>query len=433
MATPRRADMRITILTQGARGDTEPFIALAVKLNRQGHTVRLAARPDVKDLVQDHGIDFVPVGNPYRPFVAGAAKADAVGPGHPVRKLRYGLRQRSYVTEGLHDDAWKAAQGADAIVFKYPWITAYTIAEKLGVPCVPVMLLPLTPTRAFPSFMTGRATGRGPLLDRLGWYVPWAAVWRALRWDDKKLRRQLGLPLLPVRGALPAERHGMPILCAWSSAVLPPPGDWPTNRQVTGYWSLDPPPGWQPPGELARFLQAGPTPVSVGFGSMVSGDPAATLNIVLDALKLAGLRGVLLSGWSQIGAGSDLPETVFSAPSIPHSWLFPRMAAAVHHGGAGTTGAALRAGIPSVICPHLADQPSWARVVHDLGAGPPPIPIRDLTASRLAQALQDATTNPVMRQRAAALRRKIGSEDGVSRAAEAIVHYACTFQPSSPQ
>lgn len=277
--------MRIVILTLPARGDTEPFIALALKLKSQGHRVRLAARPDVKDLVEDYGIGFVPLGNPYRPFIAGAAMAGAMGPGHPVSKLRYGLRQRAYVTEGLHDDAWKAAQGADA----------------------------------------------------------------------------------------------------------------------------------------------------VGFGSMVSGDRAATLKIVLDALKLAGLRGVLLSGWSEIGSGSDLPETVFSAPSIPHSWLFPRMAAVVHHGGAGTTGAGLRAGIPSVICPHLADQPSWARMVHDLGAGPPPISFRELAAPRLAQALRDATTNPAIRQRSAALGSTIRSEDGTGRAAAAILRYARTFQPSSPR
>jgi sterol 3beta-glucosyltransferase len=425
--------MRITILTLHARGDTEPFIALALRLKSQGHSIRLAARPDVKDLVRDYGIDFFPLGNPYQPFIAGAAKAKAVGSGHPVSKLRYGLRQRNYVTEGLHEDAWQAAQGADAVVFKYPWITGYTIAEKLGVPSVPVMLLPLTPTRAFPSFMVGRAIDRGPLLNQLVWHLPWEAVWQGLRWDDRKLRRQVGLPLLPFRGALPGERRGMPILCAWSPAVLPPPADWPANREVTGYWFLDPPPGWQPSGELTRFLEAGAPPVSIGFGSMVSADRAATLKIILDALKLAGLRGVLLGGWGEIGAGSDLPRTVFSVPSIPHSWLFPRMAAVVHHGGAGTTGAGLRAGIPAVICPHLADQPSWARVVHDLGAGPPPIPFRDLTASRLAQALHDATTNPVMRQRAAAIGSKIRSEDGTGRAAEAILHHARTFQPNGPQ
>jgi sterol 3beta-glucosyltransferase len=425
--------MRITILTLPARGDTEPFISLALRLQSQGHSVRFAARPDVKDLVQDYGIGFVPLGNAYQPFIAGAAKANAMGSGHPISKLRYGLRQRSYVTEGLHEGAWQAAQGTDAVIFKYPWIPAYTIAEKLEVPCVPVMLLPLTPTQAFPSFLMGGATDRGPLLNQLVWHLPWEAVWQGLRWDDKKLRRQVGLPPLPFRGALPRERHGMPILCPWSPAVLPRPGDWPTNREVTGYWFLDPPPGWRPSGELVQFLEAGPPPVSIGFGSMVSGDRAATLKVVLDALKIAGLRGVLLSGWSEIGAGSDLPKTVFSAPSIPHSWLFPRMAAVVHHGGAGTTGAGLRAGIPSVICPHLADQPSWARVVHDLGASPPPIPFRDLTASALAQALYDATTNRVIRQRATALGSKIRSEDGVGQAAEAILRYARTFQASSPE
>src|SRR5438270_3869352 len=144
--------MKITLLTVPARGDTEPFVALAVRLMQAGHSVKLAARPDFAGLAAAHGVDFAPLGRPYQPFITGAAEASAIGSGHLLNQVRYGLRQRSYVTQGLHEDAWRAAQGTEAIIYKYPWITGYTVGEKLGVPSVPAMLLPLVPTRAFPSF-----------------------------------------------------------------------------------------------------------------------------------------------------------------------------------------------------------------------------------------------------------------------------------------
>src|SRR5438046_907610 len=143
--------MRITLLTVPARGDTEPFVALAVRLMQVGHTVKLAARPDFAGLAAAYGIEFAPLGNPYQPFITGAAEASAIGSGHLLNQVRYGLKQRKYVTERLHEDAWQAAQGAEAIIYKYPWITPHTIAEKLGVPSASAMLLPLVPTQAFPS------------------------------------------------------------------------------------------------------------------------------------------------------------------------------------------------------------------------------------------------------------------------------------------
>jgi sterol 3beta-glucosyltransferase len=148
--------MRIVLITIGARGDTEPFVALAVRLMRGGHSVRLAARPDFAGLAADYGVDFAPLGRPYQPFIAGAAQASALGPGHLLRQARYGLKQRRYFSDGLSQHAWRAAQGAEAIIYKYSWITGYTIAEKLGVPRAAAMLFPLTPTRAFPSFLVGQ-------------------------------------------------------------------------------------------------------------------------------------------------------------------------------------------------------------------------------------------------------------------------------------
>jgi sterol 3beta-glucosyltransferase len=316
-------------------------------------------------------------------------------------------------------DAWRAAEGAEAIVYKYSWLTGYTIAEKLGLPRAAAMPFPLTPTRAFPAFLLGSGTDRGTLGNKLTWAASEQVVWQLLRIQDSRLRHEHGMPPMPLRGPLTRQQgEALPVYYAYSPAVLPRPADWPARIQVTGYWFLDPPPGWRPPDDLRRFLESGPPPVSVGFGSMASADQEATLVIVLRALEKSGQRGLLLSGWADLGEGRSLPPHVLRVGSVPHAWLFPRVAAVVHHGGAGTTGAALRAGVPSVVLPLAADQPSWARIVHSLGAGPVPIPFRKLTAERLAAAIRGAVSDGLIRQRAAELGRQVRAEDGTGRAVE---------------
>ena len=422
--------MRITLFTIGARGDTQPFVALAARLKHEGHRVKLAARPDFAGLAEEYGVEFAPLGHPYQPFITGAAVAAALGSGNVFNQLRYGWQQRHYVFDQVHEDAWRAAQGAEAIIYKYSWTAGYTIAEKLGIPCAAAMLFPLTPTRAFPSFLVGRGVDHDPLLNRLVWTISQhVVVWQLQRSEDNALRRELGLRPLPFFGGPYARqaREEMPVYYAYSPTVLPCPADWPERMQVTGYWFLDPPPGWQPSDVLLQFLRAGPPPVSIGFGSMASRDADATLRLVLEALELSGQRGVLLSGWAGLGKDHALPEYAFAADNLPHSWLFPQMAAVVHHGGAGTTGAGLRSGVPSILVPLTADQPSWARMLHALGVGPAPIPFQTLTAERLASAIRQAVSDPAMRQRAADLGKQIQEEDGLSRATESFTCYVEQF------
>jgi UDP:flavonoid glycosyltransferase YjiC (YdhE family) len=190
---------------------------------------------------------------------------------------------------------------------------------------------------------------------------------------------------------------------------------------MTGYWFLDDPPDWQPPARLVEFLDAGRPPVYVGFGSMAHRNPRQTTQLVQKALERSGQRGVLVTGWGGL-ADAGLPRTadVFMLDSIPHAWLFPRMAAVVHHGGSGTTGAGLRAGVPSVLVPHAGDQSFWARRVADMGIGPRPIPRRHLTAERLAAAMTRAVMDEGMRARAAAVGQTIRAENGIGRAIEVI-------------
>ncbi|HUJ74433.1 MAG TPA: glycosyltransferase, partial [bacterium] len=266
---------------------------------------------------------------------------------------------------------------------------------------------------------------RGAIVNSLLWRVTEQFVWQVARKYDATTRRELlHLPPLPFFGPeKQREREQAPVLYAYSPTVLPPPADWSARIHVTGYWFADPPHGWEPPSDLVAFLRHGPPPVSIGFGSMTSGDPQGTLRIVLKALELAGQRGVLLTGWAGLGEGYGLPEYAHAVQSVPHAWLFPQVAAVVHHGGAGTTGAGLRAGVPSILVPFVADQPSWARRVEALGACPAAIPFRELTAERLAAAITQAMSSAGIRERARALGERIRAEDGVGVAADQILRH----------
>jgi sterol 3beta-glucosyltransferase len=210
-----------------------------------------------------------------------------------------------------------------------------------------------------------------------------------------------------------------PTLYAYSPHVVPTPSDWPDTTCASGYWFLDAAADWQPPAGLAAFLQAGPPPVYIGFGSMVGQSPEKLGQIAIAALQKSGQRGLLASGLGGLQA-SDLPDTIFMLASAPHDWLLPQVAAVVHHGGSGTTGAGLRAGKPTVICPFIADQPFWGARVQQLGVGPAPIPQKKLTVENLAAAIETAVTNKPMQAKAAELGKKIRSEDGVQTAVNFI-------------
>jgi sterol 3beta-glucosyltransferase len=209
----------------------------------------------------------------------------------------------------------------------------------------------------------------------------------------------------------------VPIAYGYSPVVLPKPVDWGDWIHVTGYWFLDAPARWQPPVPLVDFLQSGPPPIYIGLGSMSEREPEETTKMLLHALSLTGQRAVLASGWSGLG-NQMLPDNVFRIEAIPHDWLFPQMAAVVHHGGCGTTAAGLRAGVPTVTIPFFADQPFWAQRAFELGMGPRPIPRTRLTAEKLAVAIQAAVADKPMRTSSESIGKQIRAENGVSNAVE---------------
>ena len=220
-----------------------------------------------------------------------------------------------------------------------------------------------------------------------------------------------------------AVARGEPLLLAYSGALLPRSREWPVTIETTGWWFLDDGVEWTAPPELIRFLDQGPAPIYVGFGSMAFLDRKATLEAVAGALEKTGVRAVVSAGWG--GLKHDrLPDTVYALDEAPHDWLFPRMAAIVHHGGAGTTGAALRAGKPSVVTPFIVDQFPWARLLHVRGLAPPPLPHRALTQDSLAAAIQTALADAEMRRRAEEMGARVRAEDGLGRAVELVLRAA---------
>jgi sterol 3beta-glucosyltransferase len=243
------------------------------------------------------------------------------------------------------------------------------------------------------------------------WYGPYA----------NEFRKRFSLR--PLRGA---DFHRIltstPLLAAYSPAVIWHPKDWPDTVHITGYWFQDVQPQWRPSPELEAFLDLGEPPVYVGFGSMGGSSPDEFAAIVLKALAESGRRGLLLTGWGGMNV-MKVPDNVFVLNSAPHSWLFPRTAAVVHHGGAGTTAEGLRAGIPNVIVPFIVDQSFWGKRVQELGVGPKAIPAKKLTVEKLAVAIRAATTDPNMKERAAVIGKAIRAEDGVGNAVKIVKQY----------
>ena len=417
--------MRVVILCMGSRGDVQPHVALGEGLRRAGHEVRLATHPLFKKLVTARGLEFAPLNvNPQEMLQGEAGQAWLASGRNPLRSIRSFMVLTRPMIERALSDCWDASQGAEAIIFSILAFPGYHIAEKLKIPCFASGLQPFTRTHAFPALSL-----RSPGLMRYNWLTHLMGeqvVWQPFRRISNQWRREfLKLPPLPFTGPyMRFLRQQLPYLYGYSDAVVPKPFDWPEWLHVTGYWFLNRPEGWEPPAELERFLEAGPPPVYVGFGSMINDDPAAKTDLVVKALDIAGQRGVLLTGWGGLG-GRKLPSTVFQVDSVPHDWLFPRVAAVVHHGGAGTTAAAMRAGVPSVTTPFLTtpffgDQLFWGERVRKLGVGSRPIPIKRLTAEGLASAIHLVATDGDVRARAAALGERIRAEDGVRRAVEAF-------------
>jgi UDP:flavonoid glycosyltransferase YjiC (YdhE family) len=256
--------------------------------------------------------------------------------------------------------------------------------------------------------------------NRLGYSVLRQSSWRGLAGGRNPLAKQLGLPQSSYKD-FRAVVDTAPALTTVSRHVFRRPADWGDHWQVTGFL-FDDEPQWSPPQGLIDFLAAGEAPVYVGFGSMPDAHPAETTRTILDAVRRAGKRAIILTGWAGLGA-DNAPDNVYILKYVPHSWLFPQMTAVIHHGGSGTTASGLRAGVPTVVVPHQGDQGFWGRTVKHLGVGTAPIPRKKLTVDNLAAAIKEATSNRDLEANARALGKKIQAEDGLAEAVKWVEHF----------
>ena len=415
--------MRVTILAVGSTGDIQPYLALAVGLKKEGYTVRFVANTNFANFVTDHGVDFFPIQvDSFK--ISQSPQAQAWYESGSMLTLL--LNTQRVLRPLIHQflaDILEACHQSDLIIyhsFALPFV--YFIGKELDIPCIPASIDPL-PTREHPALALNVNWSRSKvfnlfthhLVDQFGWRV-FLPVLR------KSWRGKVDISALnPYKQILKEQRL---VLCAYSPVVVPRPKDLPEHVVITGYWFLDHHSNWQPPTDLVEFINSGKPPIYIGFGSI--GNPNErnhTADLVLRALEETGQRAVLAAGWGEMGIGQQLPKDVFLLKSIPHSWLFPRMAAVIHHAGPGTTAAGLSAGIPNATVPHFGSHFFYAKCIADLGAGPKPIDRKKLSFEQLTQAINIATHDQSIKERASAIGSQIRAEDGVYQAIQAIRQY----------
>ncbi|MCU0514880.1 MAG: glycosyltransferase [Anaerolineae bacterium] len=418
----------IAIVASGSRGDVQPYIALGRGLQAAGYRVRLLATDNFAPLATEAGLTFVGTGLSPEERVQTDAWREVLESGNFLRILAKMRQEMSAAADDLGRQMPPLLKGSDLILTGLAGLSGiFALGEAWQIPVIQAYVFPFTPTAAFATPLVPRLP-LGRLLNRPSFHLTRQMFWQMSRTVDGATRRAAGLPAPGWWGPYRAlDRQAVPVLYGYSAHVLPRPQDWPARYQVTGYWFLDEPADWQPPPALVDFLNAGEPPVYIGFGSMGSRNPQAAGQIALAALARSGQRGVLAAGWGGLKV-TDVPATVQVIGALPHSWLFPRMGAVVHHGGAGTTAAAMRAGVPAVMVPFMGDQPFWGRRAADLGVGTQPIPRRQLTADNLARAITAAVTDRDLRRRAADLGERLREEDGVNRAVAVIRQ----FMPPQP-
>ena len=372
--------MKLAIIAPGSRGDVQPYVALGKGLQNAGHSVRLVSTEDFRALAISHGLEFVSMGANAQSLAQEHVKGLAEQ-GNLLKILSATGRGARLMARQGAVAGLEACQGVDAIIGGLGGLSVgVALAEKLSLPFLQAYLMPLTPTHQFASVLTPSLPGPlARLTNRLTHHVARQMIWQMVRSANNQARVEvLGLPPTSFWGPFVPQRYSdLPILYGYSPAVVPVPNDWAPAIHVTGYWLLDTPEAWAPPADLLAFLDAGPPPIYIGFGSMTSMNPETTAELVFEALRRSGQRGVVYEGWGGLRK-VDVPASVLMVGSTPHSWLFPRMAAVVHHGGAGTTAAGLSAGVPSIITPFFGDQPFWGRRVAELGVGPRPMSRRQL-------------------------------------------------------
>lgn len=403
--------MRILLHAWGSRGDVQPTLALARGLAEAGHDVAIAAATDFIDWISSHGIDVEPFDVDLAALSRTEVGARWLGgtANGTIAEMRLMRQVMTRISEPVSRTLAATADGYDAVV-----TTPILLEAMLSLPVAKqgrlasALLQPTVSSAHGSSYVYAVRPGRSRLNSLVGGVVTVGAraVFAAI---GRATRARVGAPRLSWRDYLRAAVQ-TPFLLGVSPVVTPPAVDWPMPIDVTGYWFLDEPDAVLPTG-LEAFLAAGQPPVYLGFGSMSAAGGEDLLPLITTVVERTGIRAVILH---DMGVNQ---ADIFAVPQAPHELLFPRCSAVVSHGGAGTVANALRAGVPQVVVPHIADQPYYGRRMNELGVAPAPIPRRELTVDRLAAAIVQATDEAPVR-RAAQLGQTIRQERGGAASCE---------------
>ncbi len=398
--------MRITIPTIGSRGDVQPFIALAQGLIQAGHVVTLASHPVMKTLVESHGVTFAPIGPDINlaeeiSIIRRRARNTAIG---LIQGMRFGFD----MLERSHEDILIQCRKADLVVVPTAIAAGKNEAELLNLPYLSVTLMPWSIPWSDPN---------RPIFKRIAYGAIDGLVHLITTRPLNRIRRRQGLPPVGGEGFTSTRLNLVPV----SPVVYAPNPLWEPRHRVVGYWFVKTPGEWEPPGDLLSFLDNGPPPVLINLGAMSlgNGDALESAELFVKSIQQVGVRAII-QGWEVGIAQLTLPPTIYAAGSLPHSWLLPHCAGLVHHGGFGTTSAGLRAGIPALVIPHIADQFYWGKLVHELGVGPQPIRRGQLGLERVVSSLNELLRNDKLAATAHRLGEQIRSENGVESAVKLV-------------
>jgi UDP:flavonoid glycosyltransferase YjiC (YdhE family) len=421
---------RIRMISVGSRGDLQPYLAILLELQRRGHQVSLIGSVNFQAVTEAHGLPFVPLPGDFTSLLRSEAGL-ALMQGKPVRLIADALLAELLTT------AHAAMEGTDLLLVSPLCLWGYHLAEAAGCPLMVLSPVPIMATGPASATSTHAGVTRRRLrrrLNRSSYRLVSLLKWRQDARVIQAFRRdRLGLEPLPWGGAQsrrmpPAQLANPAVVHLISPQVLPRPEDWKASASLTGFCFLEPrstdgaiiPTAYSPDRDLSAFLENGAAPFYAGFGSMITRNPEALADVVVEAAQLAGQRLILSPGWGRVLPRTALPADVLLLEECPHSWLFPRVQAAIHHGGAGTTAATLRYGIPSTVVAFFADQPAWGRTLEQLGVSPATHRLKTLSAEALATSIRALAGDSRYRQRAQELQQVLSREDGVACTVDAI-------------
>ncbi|GLU06994.1 hypothetical protein SLE2022_239750 [Rubroshorea leprosula] len=414
--------LNIVILVVGTRGDVQPFLAMAKRLQEFGHHVRLATHGNFCYFVRSAGVEFYPLGGDPRVLAGYMARNKGLIPSGPG-EISMQRKQLKAIIESLlpactePDMETGVPFRAQAIIANPPAFGHTHVAEALGVPIHIFFTMPWTPTYEFPHPLARVPQSAGYWLSYI--IVELLTWWSIRGYINDYRKRKLKLAPIAYFSTYRGSLSHLPMGYMWSPHLVPKPKDWSPLVDVVGYCFLNLGSKYEPREEFVQWIQKGPQPIYIGFGSMPLENPIKTTDIILEALKVTGQRGIIDRGWGDLGLFTEVPENIFLLEDCPHDWLFPQCSAVVHHGGAGTTATGLKAGCPTTIVPFFGDQFFWGDRVHEKALGPAPIPISQLNVENLSNAIT-FMLQPEVKSKAMDLAKLIENEDGVAAAVDAF-------------